>query len=60
MDFFDDPRVRSAEDRHSKRRRRAGAVFDTLNGIFHLSLLVFVVIVVGKFAQLVLPRALGF
>ncbi len=56
MDFFSDARVKSAETRHSKRRRRAGAVFDTLNMVFHLALLLFAIGVIGQFAQLILPE----
>jgi hypothetical protein len=55
MDFFNDARVRSAEDRHTRRRRRSGAVFDALSGIFHVSILIFALAVITKFIQLVGP-----
>jgi len=58
MDFFNDTRVRSAETRHSKRRRRTGAVFDSLNSVFHLALLLFAIALIAKFAQIALPELL--
>jgi hypothetical protein len=56
MDFFNDARVRSAESRHSRRRRRAGVVFDTLSSVFHVSILIFAVAVITKLIQLVGPH----
>ena len=58
MDFFSDARVKSAEARHSRRRRRAGVVFDTLNTVFHLALLLFAIALIGKFVRLILPELL--
>jgi hypothetical protein len=55
MDFFNDTRVRSAEDRHTRRRRRSGVVFDALSSIFHVSILIFALAVITKFIQLVGP-----
>lgn len=58
MDYFNDARVRSAEDEHTKRRRRAGLVFDTLNTVFHVAILVFALTVIGKVLFLIGPHLL--
>jgi len=59
MDYFTDSRVLAAEARHSKRRRRAGAIYGIVDKIFFLALLALAVLVISFFARIVLPHIFG-
>jgi hypothetical protein len=59
MDYFKDSRVVAAEARHSRRRRRAGAVYGILDRIFFVALLALALLVIVKFAGMALPHIFG-
>jgi len=55
VDFFQDARVLEAEDRHSRRRKRARRVYDNVNRVFFAGLLVLAFLVFKKFYGFVAP-----
>lgn len=59
-DPFNDPRIAAAEARHSKRRRRAQIVFDSVDSVFYMAILIGSIAVIVKFAQIVWPHIFEF
>jgi hypothetical protein len=60
VDFFQDARVLEAEDRHSRRRKRARRVYDNVNRVFFAGLLVLVFLVFKRFYEFVEPYLFWF
>jgi hypothetical protein len=60
MDFFQDSRVLAAEDRHSRRRRRARRIYDMVDRVFYAGLLVLAALVFQRFYELVAPYLFWF
>jgi hypothetical protein len=59
MDLFSDPRILAAEARHTRRRRRAGAIYGIVDRVFFVSLLALAILIIGMFARIVLPHFFG-
>ena len=60
VDPYNDPRIAAAEARHSKRRRRAQILFDGVDSVFYVAILIGAIAVIVRFAQMVWPHIFEF